>query len=137
MDCYSNVKNALQKSKFQKVFVSIILGQKSQKCRRFGICKMKPIQEEGELLNSDFDCLAYLSQNTNGHLNLQFLLEWMTEQTYQKHFASGIFIIGEDFVIPGAISQQLQVQKSLVIRAGSYPIKGDTLFFNTLQGIAA
>ena len=129
MDCYSNVKNENQKSKYPKAFVAIILGQAQLNCRRFGICKMKPIYEEEELHRMHFDCLAYLSLDKNGYPQLRFLQEWMTDKIYQKFFASGQFVMGQDYVIPEKIRLQIQCYSSLQILKGTYAIQGEVVRF--------
>ena len=121
---HSNVKNMKQINKSLKCLAEIILGQKSLNCRRFGICKMKPVEDKAVLPFSNFDCLAIISIEEEWVLNIEFLSDSIAESTYKKYFEDGVFKIGEDFEIPSSIAQKIGLKETFIIPPGVWRLDG-------------
>lgn len=135
IDYHSNVKNKKQIYKPLNCLAEIILGQKSLNCRRFGICKMKPADEEAHLERSSFDCLATISKDEYGALIIDFLLDSMSDNVFNKYFKDGVFRFGEDYEVPVCIAQRLALEKPFIIPAGTWKLQGLKLCISINQEI--
>ena len=113
-----------------QVFGDVEFGMLSEKCRKFGICR---IEERSELnLNVEYDnkknkpgAYALLTLSLNGQVELAFFKANLNEATAKLFFGSGKFIVGEDYIYP---STSESVLPSFKIKKGTYSVV-DTLDF--------
>ena len=122
-------------------FVQVEFGNpKKQDCAGFGICNVEMIGHQRPVQRSCCEhckAIGHLSyvRSENG-LVLQFCRADLTDKTYARHFAAGVFLIEEDFSIPPAIARACGLPQYAVFPRGRYPFRkrGERLqisFLNT------
>ena len=122
IDTHSNVKNKKQINKSLKCLAEIVLGQTSLNCRRFGICKMKPTDEEARGKTINFDCMAIISIEEDIGLVIEFLESTISESTFKKYFQDGVFKMGEAFEIPNSIARKIGLIETFTIPPGIWEL---------------
>jgi hypothetical protein len=110
------------------ILTQVTLGSaKFSDCRNFGICRMNLMPK----INND-GCknrlFGYLRQDPpTGRLLLHFISSSVDQETYQLFFCNQAFRMEENFVLPVAIANKLNLtDRPVIIERGTYPVlKGD------------
>ena len=105
-----------------KIKITIEVGRKSKNCERVAFC--------GISLETNIELrVAPIGEKTatgtawmaNGKLVIDFDRYTMTDATYQTYFASGNFIMEEDFELPADVAAALGV-RAYTVKTGSYTV---------------
>ncbi len=82
-----------------QMIAEIEIGVPSKQCRNFGICHIHPAPKLGETVPKmrDKRALAIVTIFHANHIELDFLKQSMTTQTYVQFFSSNQFLVEEDF----------------------------------------
>ena len=95
-------------------------GVLSKNCRNFGICKIIPMNGNGD--NPLERITAIVTVFDKKTVELIFLKNTITKESYDTYFSRGKFLVQEDYVFSGNNS-------SFKIKRGEYQVIFDRSFF--------
>ncbi|WP_367393033.1 hypothetical protein [Lewinella sp. LCG006] len=118
------LKGELAKStiEVEQTFAEVVLGRPTAKCKHLGICKIENAQANNFLdytLGSASNKLyALASFRAGDYFELSFSRDSVREAIYDKHFASGYFIMEESYRTEASFMHQ-----QFVLEKGKYKVK--------------
>jgi hypothetical protein len=97
------------------------LGNPSLGCDRFGICRLLAVNQKvcAKCTASTLLASIYRNQQT---LIFSFALNQMHQSIFEKYFASEVFIMEADFVLPLDWANNFDYNDSIVLQKGYYKI---------------
>jgi hypothetical protein len=113
---------AKQNTEVEQTFAEVMLGRPTAKCKHLGICKIENAHSNNfldyTLGMSTNKLYALASLKAGDYFELSFSRDSVSEEIYDKHFASGYFIMEEPYR-----SGKNFMKQSFVLKKGKYRVK--------------
>ena len=116
-----STKPSLHPPKPGFLLLKVVYGLISRDCRGMGICKLHALSPSTQATGNASPCgssIAWAGIGEEGNFQLLVLRNTVTEEQWDRRFASGKFVVEEAFQVPEGLFAE-----GIELKVGSYPVE--------------